>query len=60
MSDQWMGAGGSAWLDAVLYDDAPPKADILLDGHPFGAQMNATNTELHDARDLLATKGSGD
>jgi len=25
-------SGGSFWLDAMLYDSAPPKADALLDG----------------------------
>lgn len=44
MSNQWMSAGGSAWLDAVLYD-APPKADILLDGDLLGAQVIAPNAE---------------
>jgi len=24
-------AGGSFWLDAMLYDSPPPKADALLD-----------------------------
>jgi len=51
VSDQWMGAGGSAWLDAVLYDAAPPNADILLDGDPLRAQAVGTHTEIHDALD---------
>jgi len=51
MSNQWMSAGGSAWLDAVLYDDAPPKADILLDGSTQGGQAKASNGELLSAFD---------
>ena len=30
MSDQWMRAGGAAWLDAVLYDDPPSETGDLL------------------------------
>lgn len=51
MSDQWMGAGGSVWLDAILYDAAPTKADILLDGDPHRMQAVGTDTVLHDAFD---------
>jgi len=59
MSVQWIGAGGSAWLDAVLYDEAPPRTDVLLDGEILGAQADATNTELRDALDqVLATRYS--
>ena len=32
MTDQWWRAGGSAWLDAVLYDAAQGEPDILLAG----------------------------
>jgi len=56
MSDQWIRAGGSAWLAAVLYD-APPKPDILFDDEPLGAHVDVTNTELRDALDrVLATR----
>jgi hypothetical protein len=32
MSDQWMRSGGSAWLDAMLYDHEEPEFDVLLSG----------------------------
>ena len=30
MSDPWWRAGGSAWLDAVLYDTRQGEPDVLL------------------------------
>ena len=32
MSDVWWRAGGSAWLDAVLYDTTQAEPDVLLAG----------------------------
>jgi hypothetical protein len=31
MVDQWRRAGGSLWLDAMLYDAREPEPDVLLD-----------------------------
>jgi len=51
-----MRAGGSAWLDAVLYDGTA-KPDILFDDEPLEAYVDVTNTELRDALDrVLVTR----
>jgi len=37
-------SGGSFWLDAVLYDSSPPKADALLDRASY--QENALLADI--------------
>jgi hypothetical protein len=44
-----MSAGASALLDAVLYDDAPAKADVLLDRYPLGIQAATVEAHVSDA-----------
>ncbi len=43
MSDRWIHSGGSAWLDAVLYDDVLWKTHRCFDGDFLGAQVDATS-----------------
>jgi len=43
-------SGGSFWLDAVLYDSAPPKADALLDSATYEGDPLLANTAGRDAR----------
>ena len=52
--------GGSFWLDAVLYDSAPPKADALLDSAPDEEHdLLDEATARRDASDWpVATKGA--
>jgi len=50
-------SGGSFWLDAVLYDSAPPKADALLDSAPHEGMTCFEATAPRDASDWpVATK----
>jgi len=43
--------GGSFWLDAVLYDSAPPKPDALLDSAPHEEHDLLEATARRDAPD---------
>jgi len=50
-------SGGSFWLDAVLYDSAPPKADALLDSAPHEDTTCFEATARRNASDRpVATK----
>jgi hypothetical protein len=35
MTDQWTRAGGSVWLDALLYGDYSLPAELWVDVDPF-------------------------
>lgn len=48
LSDYGERSGGSGWLDAVLYDNAPPIEDVLLDGHKH---LEIHNPEVKAVRD---------
>jgi len=43
--------GGSFWLDAVLYDSAPPKADALLDSASYEVMTHFEPRAQRDLRD---------
>jgi hypothetical protein len=45
MADQWMHAGGAAWLDAVLYDGALSDADPLLGDDGLRREATAATAE---------------
>jgi hypothetical protein len=48
MADSWRGNGGSAWLDAVLYDQDEPLTQVL-DLDPV--QMRGQIERRHDNRE---------
>jgi hypothetical protein len=55
MSDDADRSGGSAWLDALLYDAARPRKDILLDGRSYQEQADAADAPSPDALDRSVT-----
>jgi hypothetical protein len=59
MADQWMHAGGAAWLDAVLYDGALSEADVLLGDDGLRREATATTAEAEGVVDRSASSPLG-
>jgi hypothetical protein len=51
MADQWVHTGGSALLDALLYDNVLSEAHHRLEGHFPTAPVNATGSERTNVAD---------
>lgn len=46
--------GGSAWLDAVLYDDERRESDALIDVDALGSGSVTSSSVRSPARDVVA------